>query len=91
MIEIAKGKAAANNVKNVTFERSSIDEFGVPNQTFDAVLGLSILHFLNNNDEVIFKVYEMIKPGGIFVSSTACIGVTQKFLKVIAPIGRILD
>ena len=51
MIEIAKGKAAANNVKNVTFERSSIDEFGVPNQTFDAVLGLSILHLLKGTSK----------------------------------------
>jgi len=88
MIEIAQGKADAKNVENVTFRRSTIDELSAPDQGFDAVLGLSILHLLANKDEVIAKVHKMLKPGGIFVSSTACIGDTMKFFKVIAPIGN---
>ncbi len=88
MVEIAQGKADANNVKNVTFKRSSIDEFSVSDQTLDAVLGLSILHLLDNKEEVISKVHKMLKPGGIFVTSTVCLGDTMKFFKVIAPIGK---
>ncbi len=88
MIEIAQGKADAENVKNVTFEQSAIDELSVPDQSLDAVLGLSILHLLDNMEEVISSVHQMLKPGGIFVSSTACIGDTMKFFEVIAPIGK---
>jgi ubiquinone/menaquinone biosynthesis C-methylase UbiE len=88
MIEIAQAKAAANNVENVTFRTSSIDEFSVPDQTFDAVLGLSILHLLDNKEEVISKVHKMLKPGGVFVTSTVCIGDMMKFFKVIGPIGK---
>ncbi len=88
MIEIAQGKADANNVGNVTFKRSTIEEFSVSDQTLDVVLGLSILHLLDNKEEVIAKVHKMLKPGGIFVTSTACIGDTMKFFKVIAPIGK---
>ncbi len=89
MIEIAQGKADAKNVENVTFMRSTIDEFSASDQTFDAVLGLSILHLLANKDEVIAKVHKILKPGGIFVTSTACIGDTMmRFLKVIVPIGK---
>ena len=88
MIEIAQGKADANNIENVTFERSTIDDFTGSDQGFDAVLGLSILHLLDNRDEVIAKVHKMLKPGGIFVTSTACIGDTMKFFKIIAPIGK---
>ncbi len=66
MIEIAQGKAEAKNVQNVTFKRSTIDEFSESDQGFDAVLGLSILHLLDNKDEVIAKVYKMLKPGGMF-------------------------
>jgi ubiquinone/menaquinone biosynthesis C-methylase UbiE len=90
MIEIAQGKADAINVENVTCKRSSIDEFSGSDQSFDAVLGLSILHLLDNKDEVIAKVHKMLKPGGIFVTSTACIGDTMRFFKVIAPIGKFL-
>ncbi len=88
MIEIAQGKADAKNVENITFRQSAIDELSVSDQTFDAVLGLSILHFLDNKEDVIAKVRKMLKPGGVFVTSTACIGDTMKFSKVIAPIGK---
>ena len=88
MIDIAQGKADAKNIENVTFEQSTIDELCVASQTMDAVLGLSILHLLDNQEEVIAKVHKMLKPGGIFVTSTACIGDTMKFLKVIAPVGK---
>ncbi len=91
MIEIAQGKADAEKVANVTFERSTIDEFSVSDQTLDAVLALSILHLLENKEEVIAKVHRMLKPGGIFVTSTACIGDTMmRFLKLIVPIGKFL-
>jgi len=90
MIEIARGKAEANNVKNVTFERSSIDELTVSDRSFDVVLGLSILHLLENKEEVIAKIYKMLKPGGVFVTSTACLGDTMKWFKMIAPIGIFL-
>ena len=88
MIEIAQSKAAAENVTNINFERSTIEEFTVHDQSLDAVLGLSILHLLENKEEVIAKVYKMLKPGGIFVTSTVCLGDTMKFFKFIAPIGK---
>ena len=88
MLEIAEGKADAKNVNNVTFKRAAIDGSGFADQSLDVVLGFSILHLLDNMDEVIGGVYKMLKPGGIFVSSTACIGDTMNFFKIVAPIGK---
>ncbi len=89
MIEIAQGKADAEKVTNVTFEQSTIEETSVSDQTLDAVLGLSILHLLDNKEEVIAKVHRMLKSGGIFITSTACIGDTMmRFLKFIVPTGK---
>jgi ubiquinone/menaquinone biosynthesis C-methylase UbiE len=90
MIEIAKGKAEEKGIENVAFERAAIDDFSAPDQSLDAVLGLSILHLLEDKDAVIAKVYRMLKPGGVFVSSTACLGDTMKFFAFIAPIGKFL-
>ena len=50
--------------------------------------GSCILHLLDNKENVIAKVNKMLKPGGIFVTSTACIGDMTKFFKVILPIGK---
>lgn len=90
MIEIAQGKADARNVDNVTFERVTIEDLDIPDRTLDAVLALSILHLLRDKEAAIAKVYQMLKPGGIFVTSTACLGDTMSWFKIVAPIGRFL-
>ena len=90
MIEIANGRANAADVSNVTFETSTIEDFTVPDQAFDAVLGLSILHLLEDKEAAIAKVFGMLKPEGAFVTSTACLGDTMKFFKWIGPIGHFL-
>ncbi len=90
MIKIAQGKAEAQNINNVTFEQLTIEELTVADETFDVVLGLNILHLLENKKEVIAKVYKMLKPGGVFVTSTVCLGDTMKWFKVIASIGIFL-
>ena len=90
MIEIAKGKAEANNINNVTFEQLTIDELSVADSTYDMVLGLSILHLLEDKEAAIAKVYKMLKPGGLFVTSTVCLGDSMKWFKLIAPIGKFL-
>ncbi len=90
MIEIAQGKAEAQNINNVTFEQLTIEELTVADETFDVVLGLNILHLLENKKEVIAKVYKMLKPGGVFVTSTVCLGDTMKWFKVIASMGIFL-
>ena len=73
----------------MTFKQSTVDQISVSVNTFDAVLGLSILHLLDDKEEVITKVHKMPKPGGLFVTSTVCMGDRMKILKVIAPIGRL--
>lgn len=89
MIEIAQAKARANSVGNVTFSQSSIDEFDADDQSFDAVLGLSILHLLDNRGDAISRVFKMLKPDGVFISSTICIGDTMmRFLRPILPVGK---
>ena len=90
MIEIAERKARAQTVQNIDFEQSSIDDFSAPDETYDVVLGLSILHLLENKEEVIAKIYRLLRPSGLFVTSTVCLGDTMKFFKVIAPIGKFL-
>ena len=90
MLEIARSKAETAGVGNVRFEQSDIDAFTAPDGTFDAVLGFSILHLLEDRNTAIVKVYRMLKPGGVLVSSTVCLGDTMKFFRLIGPIGRFL-
>ncbi|MEB3210596.1 MAG: class I SAM-dependent methyltransferase [Leptolyngbyaceae bacterium] len=88
MIAIARQKAEAANIQNVTFEQSTIEELNVPDHSFDVVLGLSILHLLEDKEGAIAKVYQLLKPGGLFVTSTVCLGDGMAWFKLIAPIGK---
>lgn len=90
MLEIARAKAAKSGIDNVTFERAAIDDFAAADQSFDVVLGLSILHLVEYKERIIAKVWRLLKPGGVFVSGTACLGNKLWFFKYIEPIGRFL-
>lgn len=90
MIDIAIAKAAAEQIENIAFEQSSIEALKLSKHTVDVVLGLSILHLLENKEAVIAEVHKVLKPGGVFISSTICLGDALGWLKFIAPIGRLI-
>ena len=50
------------------------------------VLGMRNLHLVEDENAAIAKVYGLLKPGGLFVSSTACLGDKMEIFKLIAPI-----
>ncbi len=90
MLKFARSQASAQNIKNVTFEKASIESIDVEDGSFDVVLGLSILHLLANREAVTEKVFRLLKPGGVFISSTACMGDNAMFFKYLIPVGRAL-
>ncbi|MEO1348527.1 MAG: class I SAM-dependent methyltransferase [Cyanobacteria bacterium J06635_15] len=90
MIAIAQSKAEAEHIHNVTFEQATIEDLDISDQSLDVVLGLSILHLLKDKEAAIAQVYQLLKPGGLFVTSTVCIGDTMSWFKLIVPIGRFL-
>lgn len=90
MIAIARTKADAAGVTNVDFEVSEIDTLDAPGDSLDVVMGHSVLHLLRDRDAVIDRVYAMLRPGGVFVTSTVCLGDTMKWFKFIGPVGKFL-
>ena len=91
MIAIAKRKQEAEKIGNITFEQVAIDELKIEEGSIDVVMAHSILHLVDNKDDVIAKVNRLLKPGGVFVTSTICISDSMlRFLKPIIPIGKFL-
>jgi ubiquinone/menaquinone biosynthesis C-methylase UbiE len=88
MIAIAKEKAAAAGVQNVTFEALAVEELDVASESVDAVLALSFLHLVEDKAAVIGRIHDMLRPGGIFVSNTVCLGDNMKWFRFVAPVGR---
>ena len=90
MINIAKGKAKAGQVENVTFEIRPADDHGIPESRYDVIMAHNLLHLLKNPEAVIEAAFRGLKPGGVFVTSTACIGDMSWYFRIIAPVGHFL-
>lgn len=90
MLDIARARAATAKVTNVSFEQATIEGIDVADQSVDVVLGLSILHLLDDKEAAIAKVFRMLKPGGVFVASTACLGDDMKWFRFVGPVGSAL-
>lgn len=88
MLEIAERKKAEASIQNVTFQQETLKAFKAPEESFDAISALSLLHLLEDKEAVIAKVYRLLKPGGVFITSTVCLGETMKFFKLLGPIGK---
>jgi 2-polyprenyl-3-methyl-5-hydroxy-6-metoxy-1,4-benzoquinol methylase len=82
MIEIAKSKAEERNIKNIGFARAAIFDESLGKDSFDVVLSLSILHLAEDSAQVMDRVDQLLKPGGIFISATPCLG-EKTFLSVL--------
>jgi len=74
MLEIARTKAADRGVTNITFAQQDITGATLPRGQYDAVLAMSILHLIPNRPAALAKIFETLKPGGVFISSTVCLG-----------------
>lgn len=70
MLAIARGKA--EGIENLRFERKRLVEMNRLEGGFDAVLGHSVLHLLPDKEAAIAQVFDLLKPGGAFISSTTC-------------------
>jgi 2-polyprenyl-3-methyl-5-hydroxy-6-metoxy-1,4-benzoquinol methylase len=90
MLAIARRKAAAAAVTNIRFEQAAIDAFDGGEARYDAVLALSVLHLLADKEAVIGKARRWLRPGGLFVSSTPCLGDGMWYLKPVLPVMRLI-
>lgn len=74
MIRIARGKG--REVGNVRFHVGAFDDSF---QVFkagglDGLLAYSLLHLVEDRAAALAQIFTLLKPGGFFVSSTACLG-----------------
>ena len=97
MIARAERKAAEQKVNNIHFAHTTIYEAGYPNNSFNVVMAFNILHLLKDAQETVQRINQLLKPGGVFISSTPCLAEKKSvinhlltpFVKVPSKIGII--
>ncbi len=90
MIEIAREKAIEQGVTNVTFEVGTLEDTAQKGGQFDMVLGLNILHLLEDPKSAIKSSFDLLKPGGYFMSSSGCLKEFPLLMRIAIPIAQTL-
>lgn len=73
MLQAAE-KAKEKGKENITFQQKDLMELCAEPESYDVVAAYNVLLYMKNQDKVLEKIYEILKPGGIFLSATDCLG-----------------
>ncbi|MCI5105898.1 MAG: class I SAM-dependent methyltransferase [Pseudomonadales bacterium] len=90
MISIAEEKRVQGGVDNVSFEVNDLDGLVARGGQYDVVLGLNILHLLDDLDTALSQVATLTKEGGVFINSTACLQGKYKAVRAVGAFFRLL-
>ncbi len=86
MIDLAKERAREREVANVHFARKTIFDEGLGRESYDVILAFNILHLLKDARKAVQRASELLKPGGLIVSVTPCLGGAGVVLRTLLPL-----
>ncbi|MDA3911106.1 MAG: methyltransferase domain-containing protein [Bacteroidales bacterium] len=73
MINEANKKLNDSNFKNVSFTQGDIFDNDYEEASFDKIISYGVIHLLTDSDKIIRRLYDLLKPNGLFISTTACL------------------
>ncbi len=73
MLEFAKKQAEKDSIANINYIQASIFDERFKDKKYDAILAFNVLHYIEDVPKLIERINTLLKPNGIFVSSTACL------------------
>ncbi len=91
MLAIAAQKAKDAGIGNIRFQQGTLESINPPAASVDAVLGLNILHLLEDPDSAISASYKALKPGGVFITSTALVKEMNLLWRMLIPVMQVLN
>ncbi len=88
MVDIARAKLGAEPQDNLDFVVAPVVDDVFEAGAFDAVLGFSILHLVPDLPRAVARAHEVLKPGGLFISKTPCLGQMGWYLRPLVAVMR---
>ncbi len=70
--EATKKKNELKNM-NASFTHGTIFKNDLEKASFDKIISYGVIHLLDDKEKVIQRIHELLKPEGLFISTTACL------------------
>ncbi len=83
MIAIADEKLAVESIPALSFRAATAEELVHEESRFDAVLGFNYLHLVRNVPGTLRSIHALLKPGGLFISKTPCLGDMNPLIRLL--------
>jgi ubiquinone/menaquinone biosynthesis C-methylase UbiE len=90
MIAIAREKAATSACRNAEFVVATPKNASWPDGSFDAVLAFNLWHLVADRMSALARVYQVLKPGGLFVSKTPCLAEMNPLIRLALPVMQLV-
>lgn len=74
MMDKAKEKAEHEGKANIGFLNIDLMELEAEPESFDAITAYNVLLYIKDQEKVLDRIYRLLKPGGLFISATDCLG-----------------
>jgi ubiquinone/menaquinone biosynthesis C-methylase UbiE len=78
LLAIAEQRRAERKLDNVAFLQTSLFDGRFQPASFDIVMAFYVLHFFEDIDAVFQRIHDLLKPDGLFISETSCLGAKSK-------------
>jgi ubiquinone/menaquinone biosynthesis C-methylase UbiE len=90
MLGIARERIDKEGIRNITLKKSDLDDVDFLPGSYDVVIAVNIFHFIDDIGKDLSRIYEMLKPGGLLISETPCMGEDKKLAnKAMYYLGRL--
>ncbi|HEY9095794.1 MAG TPA: class I SAM-dependent methyltransferase [Hydrogenophaga sp.] len=84
MVAIAREKLQRQPTPQLSFEVADADTPSDEPGTFDAVLAFNLLHLVSDLHGTMQGVWQALRPGGLFISKTPCVGEMSPLIRLLA-------
>ncbi|MEK3885831.1 class I SAM-dependent methyltransferase [Paenibacillus sp. PL2-23] len=74
MIAIAAKKAQERGITNVDYIHTTLMDERFKRGAYDVIFAFHVLHLLEDERKALRRLNEMLKPGGLLISTTPCVG-----------------
>lgn len=79
MLVHCQARADEAGLDNLSFTQAMVGDDSFKGQQFDVVMAHSLLHLLPDLEQRIQDIRDLVKPGGLFISKTVCLGEGKGF------------